>query len=658
MYKNIKIFFAFIVFCLLPICKAMGQDRKIKSANQAYENFAFVEAAKLYTDAINSGNNELEVYIRLGDCFYFNGNYSEAEKWYSKVVVPESSFDNEYYFRYAQALNHSNKYDQAASVMKMYYSKTGKEDVSSHWSEAEFLKELNKQSGRYNFKVVTLNSSASDFGSGFYGKGKIIYASAKDTGIVFKRTHKWNEKAYLKLYSADINSDGDLVNPKVLKGEINTKFHQSSAVVTKDGKTMYFTRSYSSGDKKGLGKDGITYLKICIANNENGIWKNVKELPFPVNTYGSSSAHPALSADEKELIFASDRNNKFGNTDLYVVSLKKDGFVGNDVKKLGDEINTLGKESYPFVDASGILYFSSDGHPGMGGLDVFAAIKDQNGIYHVVNVGSGVNSNEDDFAYGIQIDSKQGYFSSNREGDDNIYAFTESTPINFGIPYKPIVFGTITDNTGKPIQDVTVEVYTTEGEKVTSVFSDSQGKYSTELNSFKDYNFVYKKPSLIEITQSVPSMKLFEKKEINTELLNERQIVVGDKVEDIEDGKDLTKILHLDPIYFGLNGANIRESSRLELNKVIELMRKRPNILIKIKSYTDSRGRDEYNMALSKNRAKATFEYIVKAGIESDRLSYEGYGETGLLNECSNGVKCTEKEHEINRRSEFIVTWK
>lgn len=643
---------------MLPQCKAIGQDRKLKSADKAYENFAFLKAAKLYIDVVNSGNNDPKVYFKIADCYYFNGNYSEAEKWYSKSVIQGGSFDNEYYFRYAQALNHSNKYDQAASVMKMYYSKRSAEDLSSQWTEAELLKELSKQSGRYNFRAVTSNSFSSDFGSGFYGKDKIIYASAKDTGVVFKRTHKWNEKAYLKLYSADVTSDGDLKNPRLLKGEVNSKFHQSSAAITKDGKTMYFTRTYSSIDKNGISKDGTTYLKICIAQNENGIWKNVKELPFPINSEGFSSAHPALSADESELFFVSDRNNKFGDTDLYVVSLKSNGFIGYDVRKLGEEINTIGKESYPFIDSKGILYFSSDGHPGMGGLDVFAALKGEDGIYYVVNAGSGVNSNEDDFAYGIQNDSKKGFFSSNRDGNDNIYAFTEIVPVNFDISYKPVVVGTITDNFGKPIQDVKIEVYNEIGEKVASVFSDNKGSYLTEVASFKQYNFVYKKPGLIEIVRSVPSMKLFEKKEINIELINERQIVVNNKVEDIEDGKDLTKLLHLSPVYFHLNGFKIRESSKLELNKVIELMRMRPNILIKINSYTDSRGRDDYNMELSKNRAKATFDYILKAGIEADRLSYEGHGEMGLLNQCSNGVKCTENEHEVNRRSEFIVTWK
>lgn len=653
MHNNSKSISALLIFFMLSLSSINAQNSKVEKANRMYDKFAFVEAAKLYTELVNKGNNSLEVYKNLGDCYFYNGNYSSAVQWYSKIADRGDNLDNEYYFRYAQSLGSIKKYDEAAGIMKLYYSKTAKKDLSENWKEANLIAGLAKQSGRYNFKAVEINTPLSDFGTAVYNKDKAIYASARDSGVVIKRVHKWNEKPYLKLYTADIGADGELKNSKVIKGEVNSKYHQSTPTITKDGKTMYFTRS-----SEVAGKDETIYLKIFSAENINGEWKNIRELPFPINSNGFSSAHPALSADETELFFASDRNNKFGNSDLYVVSVKKDGRIGNDVKKLSEEINTLGRETYPFVDSSGILYFSSDGHPGLGGLDVFAVIKDEKGFYHVVNVGEGVNSTEDDFAYNIDFETKKGYFSSNRSGNDDIYRFIETRPVDFIVNTKPIVYGTIRDNKGIPLSNVVIEYYNTKGEKIKTFESDSEGKYVAELEPFQEYKLVSKKTDLIKKTEIVLPMKPFEKKEMVTELINEKQIVVEDNIVDLEEGKDLSKLLRLKPIYFDVNGFNLRATSKIELDKIVQLMKDRPNILVQVNSYTDSRGKDDFNMKLSKNRAKTTVDYIIKTGVEPNRLSHEGFGETHLVNQCSNGVKCSEKEHEQNRRSEFIITWK
>jgi outer membrane protein OmpA-like peptidoglycan-associated protein len=407
--------------------------------------------------------------------------------------------------------------------------------------------------------------------------------------------------------------------------------------------------------KLGEDKKGITYLKIYSAQNVNGEWKNVKELGYPINSDGFSSAHPALSADESELFFVSDRNNSFGNSDLYVVSMKKGGFVGNDVTKLGDEINTLGRETYPFVDASGILYFSSDGHPGLGGLDVFAAVKDENGLYHVVNLGDGVNSSSDDFAYVINSDSKKGYFSSDRSGNDEIYGFTESKPVAFDFKFNPIVNGELKFTNGKPIEGMAVEIYNNKNEKINTVYSDKDGKYSVELEPYKDYKIIYNKEGVAEREQIVAPLKMLEKREYSFDFVNEREAVVNGETVALDPGNDLSDKLKLESIYFDYNGYKIRESSKVELDKVVDLMKTHPTILLTVNSHTDSRGRDEFNMKLSENRAQATVNYIINHGISKQRITGKGYGETRLLNHCKNGVICSEAEQQVNRRSEFII---
>ncbi|WP_338840001.1 OmpA family protein [Flavobacterium ginsenosidimutans] len=654
--KKIRTVLTILCICLLQIGVVNAQDKKIEKANETYNKFAFIEAAKLYKNLVDKGNTSLEVYTKLGNSYYFNGQYPEAAEAYSKVFNSGQSVDSEFYFRYAQALNNTKKYDEASAVIKKYYAVTGKKDLSANWKEQKLLSDIQKESGRYSFKPVSINTPVSDFGTAFDGKDKVIFASARDTGVIIKRKHSWNEKSFMKLYSAKLTTDGGLEDATLIKGDVNTKYHQSSAAVTKDGKYMYFTRNNIKDGKLGADKNGTTFLKIYVAENVKGEWKNIKELPYPINSDGFSSAHPAISPDESQLYFASDRNNSFGNSDLYVVSLKKGVLVNNDVTKLSDEINTPGRETYPYVDNNGILYFASDGHPGLGGLDVFAAMKDNEGKYHVVNVGDGVNTASDDFAYVINTENKKGYFSSNRDGNDDIYSFTENSPVIFDFDYRSIVFGTITEN-GKPIANYNVQLFNSNNENVGTTKTDEAGNYKIAVDPYINYRVLYTKLSYADKTVNTELLKPLEKKEISFEIVRELEVVVdGEKVK-IQDGDDLTDKLKLSPIYFDLNGYKIRQSSKKELDKVVALLKDRPNLSLKVNSYTDSRGRDEFNMKLSENRAKATVEYIVNSGIAQERVSGEGFGETHLLNHCSNGVTCSEKEHEQNRRSEFIINF-
>lgn len=654
--KKINIAFVFLMVFSMNISTVKAQNKGLEKANEAYDKFAFIKAIKLYEQEISKGNTSIGVYSKLGDSYYFNGNYPEAVKAYAHLINSSNSVDAEYYFRYAQALNSTQNYKTAEEAMKEYYKRSGKIDQSENWNESKLIESIKKQSNRYTINQVSLNSPFSDFGTAFYGKDKVIYASAKDTGVIAKRKHSWNEKSFLKLYTADITMDGDLQNPVALKGDVNTKFHQSTPAITKDGKTMYFTRNNYADGKLDTDKNGTSYLNIFVAENIKGEWTNIRKLGYPVNSDGFSSAHPALSADESELYFVSDRNNKFGNSDIYVASLKKGGFVGNDVKKLGEEINTLGRETYPFVDNAGVLYFSSDGHPGLGGLDVFAAIKDLEGKYHVVNLGEEINSSADDFAYIIQNDTKKGYFSSNRSGNDDIYGFTELRPATFDFNIKPVVYGTLKYASGPPIEGIAIEIYNSENALVTTIYSNKDGKYTADLEPYKEYKLLYKKKGLAEKTQIAPQFKPAEKREYSFEFINELELIVNGERKVLESGDDLGKILKLNPIYFDYNGYNIRESSKAELDKVVEVMKARPSILLTVNSHTDSRGRDDFNMKLSESRAKSTVDYIVAHGISSDRISGKGYGETKLINRCSNGVKCSEEEHQENRRSEFIIS--
>ncbi|MEA9414242.1 OmpA family protein [Flavobacterium sp. PL02] len=663
-------------------------------------NSDYSNAAQWYAKLMESGDKILpEYYYRYSLCLRANNEHEQAlsvmRKYYEKAGKPEEA-EKWNPTAYLKAIEEqSNRYDQLvnaeinsalsdfgaafvpneeaikqafeiarfekaekARMIREAAEKRRKEDNNKLSTKAEVLNKNNDKKKDVE-KVETKKFEK------LPAYKEIIYATAKDSGFITKRKHNWNDKPFLKLYSAQITEDGKLENEKILSGDINTKYHQSTPVITKDGNTMYFTRlvpfeKAKNATTKTSPKNEISQLRLFQAQKVNNKWVNIRELPYPINMEGTSSAHPALSPDEEQLFFVTNRNKKMNDTDLYVVSRKKGGGFANKVESLGDEINTYGRETFPFVDNSGILYFSSDGYPGLGGLDVFAAAKDSEGKYVVVNVGEPINSTNDDFAYVIDNESKKGFVSSNRnggKGDDDIYRFVETKSIVFPFNLNPVYFGIVKDSiTGEPLRDVEIVIYNDLNEKVKTLFTDESGKYSLDLLPLKNYDFEFKKKGFGTERILVEGQKISEKKEIPVALFNELSVIVNNEVVTLKEGDDLTDKLKLSPIYFDYGGYTIRKSSKLELDKVINLIKNRSRISIEVRSHTDSRGKNNYNLKLSKNRAKTTIDYIVnEGGISRDRIWGDGYGETQLINKCSDGVKCTEAEHELNRRSEFII---
>lgn len=663
-------------------------------------NSDYSNAAQWYAKLMESGDKILpEYYYRYSLCLRANNEHEQAlsvmRTYYEKAGKPEEAkkWNPTAYLKAIE--EQSNRYDQLVnaeinSVLSDFgaafvpneeaikqafeiarFEKAEKARMIREAAEKRRKEDNNKLStkaevsNKDNDKKKDVEKVETKKFDKLPAYKEIIYATAKDSGFITKRKHNWNDKPFLKLYSAQITEDGKLENEKILSGDINTKYHQSTPVITKDGNTMYFTRlvpfeKAKNATTKTSPKNEISQLRLFQAQKVNNKWVNIRELPYPINMEGTSSAHPALSPDEEQLFFVTNRNKKMNDTDLYVVSRKKGGGFANKVESLGDEINTYGRETFPFVDNSGILYFSSDGYPGLGGLDVFAAAKDSEGKYVVVNVGEPINSTNDDFAYVIDNESKKGFVSSNRnggKGDDDIYRFVETKSIVFPFNLNPVYFGIVKDSiTGEPLRDVEIVIYNDLNEKVKTLFTDESGKYSLDLLPLKNYDFEFKKKGFGTERILVEGQKISEKKEIPVALFNELSVIVNNEVVTLKEGDDLTEKLKLSPIYFDYGGYTIRKSSKLELDKVINLIKNRSRISIEVKSHTDSRGKNDYNLKLSKNRAKTTIDYIVnEGGISRDRIWGDGYGETQLINKCSDGVKCTEAEHELNRRSEFII---
>lgn len=646
MFKKVHILFLLIMAQLVS-GTLVAQERFLKKGNEKYEEYSFSPAIDIYKKVLDKGYVSADLLRKLGNSYYYNADYKEAGETFNRLVNEfEGEVSAEDYFKYAQTLKSLEEYEKAGEVMNKFTQITGNDVRARQFKSAEdYLAEIKKNSGRYELKTFEYNSPYSDFAPSFYKEG-LIFSSDRDTGNFARNRHTWNGKDFLDLYK--VNADS-ATRSKVVKLDdyVNTRLHESTSITTKDGQTLYFTRNNIVEGKYKKDEEGIIRLKIFRAQMmDDGIWGEVEELPFNSDSY--SVAHPALSPDEKTLYFASDMPGTLGASDIFMVEINKDGTFGTPVN-LGSNINTEARETFPFVTEEEILYFSSDGHPGLGGLDVFGTKikrKDFNG--NIMNVGEPVNSVKDDFTFIFNEENREGYFASNRDdgmGYDDIYAFIENEPLVFDCIQQ--VTGTVRDKiSNQVLVGATVKVINEDNEELLSTITDSKGTYSLVLDCNQG-NFVR---ALMEgYTPHEEYIGVSDGKPKIIDFYLERDRVTAGY------GDDLAKLLQLSTIYFDFDKYNIRKDSEVEIEKVIAAMEKYPSLKIKVNSHTDSRGPAAYNLWLSQKRAESTVNYMINKGISKDRLLSEGFGESKLLNECADGVPCSAANHDVNRRSEFII---
>ncbi len=638
-----------LVFILFSIFSGItfAQDRLINKGDGKYESYSFSPAIDIYKRVLDKGYASADLLKRLGNSYYFNANYDEAAIIYKKLVDEfPREVGPEYYFRYSQTLKSLGDYSGADTNMTKFTEITSKDDVraSLYSADRDYLKEIAKNSGRYELTPFKYNTVYSEFAPAFHKDG-LIFSSDRDTGNLARYRHTWTAKDFLDLYLAELNSSA-IMGVSKLDKNINTRFHESTSIFTKDGNTVYFTRNNIVEGKTKKDTEGTVRLKIFKASLVDGMWTEVQELPFNSDAY--SVANPALSPDEKTLYFASDMPGTYGESDIFKVIINSDGTYGTP-ENLGNKINTAARETFPFVTSEQILYFSSDGHPGLGGLDVFAT-KIAFGKYNntVVNVGEAVNSSMDDFTFIFNEETRRGYFASNRKGgigEDDIYSFLETKPLELDCNQQ--VTGTVRDKISNDLLvGATVKVIDENNNEILTTITNSLGTYSLPVNC-NEGNFVR---ALMEgYVPSEEYLGVSDGKDMIIDFYLERDLVSAGF------GDDLAKLLQLSTIYFDLDKYNIRKDAEIEIQKVIAAMEKYPSLKLKVNSHTDSRGRDEYNLWLSQKRAESTVAYMISQGIAQNRLQGQGFGESKLINQCGNGVNCSEAEHQLNRRSEFII---
>ena len=622
--KNIKIYIIALVWSSFSLT---AQNKDTKIADKHFDKFDFVEAIASYTKLVENGKADTYVYTKLAEANYNIFSTTEAEKWYAKAL--QTSQDAEMMYNYSQMLKANGKYSDSNTWMRKFATSNPKDDRAIAFeSNQDYLPGILEGVQQYETKSLSFNSEASDFG-GTLKNGILYFSSARNNA---RRNYGWNEEPFLDIYQVAM-SNTDNAEAKAVSGDINTKYHEGLVAFSPDGNTMYFSReSFFDGvyEKREDSKTKISVLHLFQANKVGDSWKKVSALPFNKDSY--SVKNPSVSTDGKTLYFASDMPGGKGKYDIYKAAIKENGTFGTP-ENLGDKVNTEGQEMFPFMSDNGTLYFSSNGHLGIGGLDVFYTTDSGN----VINAGIPVNSNADDLAFFINEETGEGFVSSNREGgigSDDIYALKRLEPCLVAITT------TVVDSeTTNPIAEATITITDAKGQVVATEKTNNKGEVAYTVPCDNTLNIT---ASYTDYESNTLDFSGSCKKEESIQLrLNAiEKIIVEDRVV-------------LNPILFDFNKANITAQGAFELDKLVSIMTKYPDMIISAESHTDSRGSAKYNEKLSSSRAQSTIQYVISKGIAANRITGVGKGESDLKINC--GAKCTDEEHAINRRSEFII---
>lgn len=626
--KNTKLIFSLLAVMSLGLT---AQNKYTKKADTKFNRLEFVSAIEEYKKVIEKGHGDTYVFAQLADSYYNIFSTVEAEEFYAKVL--ENSEDSEYMYRYSQMLKANGKYDQSNEWMGKFSAKVPEDNRAIAFRKnPTYINKILDKGQRFNIQNADFNSEYSDFGGSLQGR-QLYFTSARNTS---RKSYGWNDQPFLDIYTVAKNEDGTYNKAKTVGSPVNSKYHDADVSFSPDGKTVYFSRESffeNSFEKSKSNKLGVVHL--FKATKDGLKWSNVEG--FSINNSKYSLKNPSVSADGKFLYYASDMPGGFGGFDLYRSAITDEGL--GTPENLGQKVNTEGQEMFPFMSSNGTLYFSSNGHLGMGGLDIFFTKLVDDKYTPVRNLGIPANSNGDDFAFSIDESTGEGFVSSNRaggKGSDDIYYVKSLKPI------CDVLVSVVVDNSenGNLVSEAVVSMTDDQG--------NVMGTKNTSSEGLVEYMISCDAPTFIEVIAEG-----YESTKINIPGASEEEVSVSVSLKPIEDIIQAGKVV-LNPIYFDFDKSNVTKQAAFELDKLVQLMKKYPKMGIAITSHTDKRGRASYNLKLSDRRAKTTAQYLISQGIDSSRVKAEGKGETEQIIDCAK-VICSKEDYEKNRRSEFTI---
>jgi outer membrane protein OmpA-like peptidoglycan-associated protein len=738
----------FYIISVIMLCSFNGvvaQSSAEKRAAKLYDNLAYEAASRSYSKLADKNNATDESIRRAAYTNYRLHKTAKAEMYYKKLVDGNKA-NAEDVFNYAQCLKANNKYGEAEQALNNYSNMAkGQVRATEINNKTITVAKIQAQKPYFELNKISGNSKKADFSPYYLNDNTVLFASNRKGSLASKNIHTYNEENFLDLYQATPDASGNLTEVKKYTKTLNTRFHEGTICLNKAGDVMFFTRNNYANAVVTKSDQGVNNLQLFKAKKVGSAWVEEK-LPFNDKSY--SCGHPTLSPDETILFFVSDMPNGVGGTDIYQLKINTDGSANGSPENLGNKINTEGNEMFPMVSGN-TMYFSSNGHVGLGQLDVYATSIDIKGkLGTITNLGAPINTGADDFGLVLNKDNK-GYISSNREegmGDDDIYFVKMIAPLKPVYKLKGIAKNPAT---GKPVEGATVALTDQQGSKIGEVTTGPNGDYSFDvdpsmpyvlkgsktkylpgMNQFNTNELSPEKPELVKdvdlspdegfslyglvtdkkeknplenvkvklvevatgktivqtntpntgdfnkvldgarlndqldymlslekdgyLTKNVPYKKILDKPGVYK--LHEEMDLGMDK---IAVGMDIAKIIQINPIYFDFAKWNIRKDAAIELEKIVQVMKDNPAMVIELGSHTDCRSSIKSNMNLSDARAKASAAYIISKGVSKERIYGKGYGESRLVNACAcegtDKTDCTEEQHQLNRRTEFVI---
>ena len=474
----------FILFCFILPIHFIGQPNFEKATNH-YNNYSYTKVIEKLEGEKKQINTDAQ--RKLADSYKITGNFAAADSVYS-IIMQASDKTPQDIYAYAQILKMNAKYAEAQKQMDAYSVLNAADGRTKLFNQNKtYTIDLLKDKGQFEVKNLAVNSTEQDFGVTYF-KNEIVYTSSKhDINAAYRRWNG-NNLPFLDLYIGKVEENGEITNSKKMSS-LNKKYHEGPSSYNKAGTIIIYTQD----NYQSKSSDGIRKLELMESTFKDGEWG--EKIPFALNNKEYSVGHPALSADGNTLYFASDMPGGIGGVDIYRVIRNADGTWGK-AENLGEKINTEGNEMFPFVHESGMFFFSSDGRPGLGGLDIFVSQLKNNQFTKVINLGAPVNGSKDDFSFVLNESKTKGYFASNREGgkgDDDIYSFNLLKQFQFGKTIK----GVALDKAGEILANVKVELVDNNGKLINTVVTDKNGAFSFDVENAGAYKISGQKDSYV-----------------------------------------------------------------------------------------------------------------------------------------------------------------